>query len=248
MSEAEKQSEARAMATYTAMLEQQDQTIGRVLSYLRETGQIDNTLIIYLSDNGPEGMDDEGPAANPDLSRWVNENFSQNPADIGRGNTFLEMGANWANASNGVLQWWKWYLAEGGVRTPLVIRPPVGAALQSRGGIRQAYVNVKDVPLTILDYAGIRPPSGRYQDRAIVTPTGLSMRPYLEGRAGSVRTEQQWVVSDIFGNSSIVAGRYKASRQSRAMFGDGQWRLFDIQADPARPHRSMPPSPSACGN
>ncbi len=232
LSEAEKQSEARAMATYTAMLEQQDQTIGRVLSYLRETGQIDNTLIIYLSDNGPEGMDDEGPTANPTLSRWVNENFSQNPADIGRGNTFLEMGANWANASNGVLQWWKWYLAEGGVRTPLVIRPPVGAALQSRGGIRQAYVNVKDVPITILDYAGIRAPSGRYQDRAIVTPTGLSMRPFLEGRASSVRTEQQWVVSDIFGNSSIVAGRYKASRQSRAMFGDGQWRLFDIQADP----------------
>ena len=58
------------------------------------------------------------------------------------------------------------------------------------------------------------------------------MRPFLEGRASSVRTEQQWVVSDIFGNSSIVAGRYKASRQSRAMFGDGQWRLFDIQADP----------------
>ena len=118
-------------------------------------------------------MDDEGPAANPALSRLVNENFSQNPADIGRGNTFLEMGANWANASNGVLQWWKWYLAEGGVRTPLVIRPPVGAALQSRGGIRQAYVNVKDVPLTILDYAGLRPPSGQYQDRAIITPTGL---------------------------------------------------------------------------
>lgn len=71
------------------------------------------------------------------------------------------------------------------------------------------------------------------------------MRPYLEGRAPLVRSEQQWVVSDIFGNSSIVAGRRKASRQSRAMFGDGEWRLFDNQADPgetrplnaARPQR-----------
>lgn len=230
--EEKKQSEARAMATYTAMLEQQDHTIGRVLSYLRETGQLDNTLVIYLSDNGPEGMDDEGAAVNPALTQWVKANFSQNPADIGRGNTFMEMGVNWANASTGGLQGWKWYLAEGGVRTPLVIRPPVAAALTGRGGIRQAYANAKDLPLTILDYAGVNPPSGYYRDRAVVTPTGLSMRPYLEGRAAQVRSAQQWVVSDIFGNSSIVAGRYKASRQNRAMFGDGQWRLFDIEADP----------------
>lgn len=232
LSEAQKQSEARAMATYTAMLEQQDHTIGRVLSYLRETSQLDNTLVIYLSDNGPEGMDDEGPAVNPALVQWVKANFSQNPADLGKGNTFIEMGVNWANASNGVLQWWKWYLAEGGVRTPLVIRPPLRATLAGRGGIRQAYANAKDVPLTILDYAGVLAPTNRYRDRPIVEPTGLSMRPYLEGRAQEVRSEQQWVVSDIFGNSSIVAGRYKAARQSRAMFGDGQWRLFDIQADP----------------
>ncbi|MEA5474054.1 sulfatase-like hydrolase/transferase [Synechococcus sp. CCY9201] len=232
LSEEQKQREARAMATYTAMLEYQDQSIGRVLNYLRETGQLENTLIIYLSDNGPEGMDTEGPGANPDLARWVSENFSQDPADLGRGNTFIEMGRNWANASNGVLQWWKWYLAEGGVRTPMVLRPPRGYDLSQRGGIRQAYVNVKDLPITILDYSRVPLPAGRYRDRTIVTPTGVSMRPYLEGRADAVRSEQQWVVSDIFGNSSIVAGRYKASRQSRAMFGDGQWRLFDIQADP----------------
>ena len=239
----QQQREARAMATYTAMLEQQDQTIGRVLSYLRETGQLDHTLVIYLSDNGPEGMDDEGAAANPALNQWVKENFSQDPADIGRGNTFQEMGVNWANASNGGLQWWKWYLAEGGVRTPLVIRPPAGAQVAQRGGIRQAYANAKDVPLTILDYAGVQAPSERYRDRRIVPPSGLSMRPYLEGRAPQVRTEQQWVVSDIFGNSSIVAGRYKAARQNRAMFGDGQWRLFDIEADPGemRPLNGVQP-------
>ncbi|MEX1322901.1 MAG: sulfatase-like hydrolase/transferase [Synechococcaceae cyanobacterium] len=136
LTEGEKRSEARAMAVYTAMLEQQDDTIGRVLSYLRETGQLDDTLVIYLSDNGPEGMDDEGAAANPALVKWVKENFSQKPADIGQGNTFIEMGVNWANASNGVLQWWKWYLAEGGVRTPLVIRPPAGSPVAGRGGIR----------------------------------------------------------------------------------------------------------------
>ncbi len=242
LSNEKKQREARAMAAYTAMLEQQDQTIGRVLSYLRETGQLDNTLVIYLSDNGPEGMDVEGPGVHP-APQWVKANFSQDPADLGRGNTSIEMGMNWANASTGGLQWWKWYLAEGGVRTPLVIRPPVGAAGARGGGIRQAYANAKDIPLTILDYAAVGIPQRRYRDRAIVTPTGVSIRPYLEGRAAQVRNEQQWVVSDIFGNSSIVAGRYKASRQSRAMFGDGQWRLFDIEADPGetRPLNAVQP-------
>ena len=93
-------------------------------------------------------------------------------------------------------------------------------------------MNVKDLPITILDYAQVSAPSGSYGDRSIVKPTGISMRPYLEGKADVVRTPEQWVVSDIFGNSSIVSGRFKALRQSPAMFGDGQWRLYDIEADP----------------
>ncbi len=244
LSDEQKRSEARAMATYTAMLDHQDQSLGKLLSYLKESGQLDNTLIIYLSDNGPEGMDDDGPGANPALSRWVRENFSQDPADLGKGNTFIEMGRHWANASTGALQWWKWYLAEGGVRTPMVLRLPAGSSQRQKGSISTTYVNVKDLPLTILDYAQVSAPSGRYGERNIVKPTGVSMRPYLEGKADVVRTPEQWVVSDIFGNSSIVSGRFKALRQSKAMFGDGQWRLYDIEADPGetRPLNAQQPA------
>ncbi len=75
LSEDDKRRFARVMATYAAMMESQDHHIGLLLNYLRETGQLDNTLIVYLSDNGPEGFDDQGALSNPGATKWVQREF-----------------------------------------------------------------------------------------------------------------------------------------------------------------------------
>ena len=69
--EPERRRQARMMATYAAMMESQDAQIGRLLQYLQRTGQLENTLIVYLGDNGPEGLDIEGPLSNPQATRWI---------------------------------------------------------------------------------------------------------------------------------------------------------------------------------
>jgi arylsulfatase A-like enzyme len=228
----ERRRAARMMATYSAMMESQDYHIGALLNYLRETGQLDNTLIVYLSDNGPEGMDVQGQLSNPAATRWVEQNFSHRLEDIGNGNAFGFIGTDWANAVNGSLSWWKWFIAEGGVRVPLIVVPPRTGGFARAGQKTNDFANVKDLPMTILDYAGVEPPVSEYEGRPYARRSGVSMRAYLEGEADRPRTDEEWVVFELFGNSYVVAGDYKAMRVRPAMWGDGRWHLYDIRRDP----------------
>ena len=228
----EKYVEARSMATYSAMMESQDYHIGMLLNYLRETGELDNTLIIYLADNGPEGLGLTGELSNAGATRWVLSNFSQDPADIGRGNAFAFIGADMANASTGGLQWWKWFIGEGGVRVPMVIVPPKNAGSALAGEKTGAYANIRDIPMTILDYAGVTHPGTRYGERTLRSPTGVSIRPFLQGDSRVTRSEEQWIAFELFGNGYIVSGDYKAMRVRPGMYGDGQWHLYNIMQDP----------------
>jgi len=232
LSDEEKRRQARMMATYSAMMESQDYHIGMLLNYLHENGQIDNTLLIYMSDNGPEGLDERGELSDPMATKWIRSNFSQEFEDIGRGNSFGFIGTDWAYAVTGGLQWWKWFIGEGGVRVPLIVIPPKGQKFVKAGQKTNEYTQVKDLPMTILDYAGVEHPQNEYKGRKIVPPSGVSMRKFLEGSSPSPRTEEQWVAFELFGNSYVVAGDYKAIRVRTAMYGDGEWHLYDIKKDP----------------
>ena len=232
LSDGERRREARMMATYSAMMESQDYHIGILLNYLHETGQRDDTLVIYMSDNGPEGLSDHGELSSPEFAKWIEQSFSQDDADIGRGNAFAFIGTDWASASTGGLQWWKWFIGEGGVRVPIIISPPKGRPFAHPAQKTNEVASVKDVPMTILDYAGVQHPKSPYEGREIAPPSGISMRAFLEGRAPRPRTEQQWFAFELFGNSFIVAGDYKAIRVRTGMYGDGKWHLYDIKKDP----------------
>jgi len=232
LSDDERHRQARMMATYSAMMESQDFHIGLLLNYLRETGQLDNTLVVYLADNGPEGLDLQGELSNSKATKWVLANYSQALDDIGAGNAYGFIGTDWAYAATGGLQWWKWFIGEGGVRVPLILVPPKAEAFARAGEKANVFVSVKDLPMTILDYAGVEHPMNDYKGRKITPPSGVSVRAYLEGSAPKARTEDQWVAFELFGNGYIVAGDYKAIRVRPGMYGDGEWHLYDISNDP----------------
>ncbi len=232
LSDEQKQREARSMATYSAMMESQDYHIGILLNYLQETNELDNTLIIYMSDNGPEGLDVQGELSQPSFVDWVRSSFNQEISHIGRGDAFAFIGTSWANATTGGLQWWKWFIGEGGIRVPMLVIPPKTKSRTRAGQVNNDFVSVKDVPMTILDYAGVPHPMRRFKEREIVPPSGVSMRPFIEGRAERPRTEDQWVAFELFGNSFVVAGDDKAIRVRTGMYGDGKWHLYDIKHDP----------------
>lgn len=232
LSDEDKERQARIAATYTAMLESQDQHVGKVLDYLAETGRLDNTLIVYMSDNGPEGQDDSGPLANPDVARWVTAVSPPELESIGGAENYAFLGTEWANAATGGLSWWKWFIGEGGVRVPLIIVPPAATQFAHAGALVDGLVSVKDVPATILDYAGVTHPQAQYEGRAITRPSGVSLQPFLAGVADTPRSADQWDAFELFGNGYVLAGNYKAMYVRRGMWGDGEWHLFDILNDP----------------
>jgi arylsulfatase len=228
----EKRRQARLMATYSAMMESQDHHIGRLLNYLKETGELNNTLVIYTSDNGPEGSGLRGELSSPAFTRWVRANFSQEFDDIGQGNTFGFIGADWAGAANGSLRWWKWFIGEGGIRVPLVLVPPKNQAYTRAGEMTNEYAYVKELPMTILDYAGVDHPQTKFKGRKLTPPSGVSLRPFLAGKESRPRTEEEWVAFELFGNAYVMVGDYKAIRMRTGMYGDGKWHLYNIKKDP----------------
>jgi arylsulfatase A-like enzyme len=230
--EDQKRIQARVMATYAAMIDSQDQHIAKILDYLESVDELDNTLIIYLTDNGPEGTDLRGTLGNPLLLKWVKANYSEKFEDVGQANANWQIGTTWANSATGVLSWWKGYVGEGGIRVPMIIRPPKGDQFKRHDGQTNAHMSVKDIPATILDYAGVSFPGNTYKGHKVAKATGVSARPFLEGRQDVIRTEDQWTAFELFGNTYVIQGNYKATKIRTGMFGDGQWHLYDILKDP----------------
>lgn len=236
LSEEEQKIQAKVMATYAAMIEDQDNRTGEILDYLKESGQLDNTLVIYVTDNGPEGFEATHPkTGNPEMAHWIETQFDQSFEAIGTANSEHTIGVSWANASTGGLQWWKWFIGEGGIRVPMMIVPPgaFSEKIDRSGYISNAVMSVKDLPMTILDYAGVSHPGTMYKDRKIVKPSGITARPFLESKSNIVRSEDQWYAFELFGNGYIMKGDYKLIRVRPGMFGDGEWHLYNVVADPS---------------
>jgi arylsulfatase len=114
----------------------------------------------------------------------------------------------------------------------MIVVPPKNTAFKRSGEVTNEYAYAKELPMTILDYAGVDHPQIEFKGRKIAPPSGVSLRPYLEGKESSPRTEEEWVAFELFGNKYVVAGDYKAIRMRTGMYGDGKWHLYDIKKDP----------------
>jgi arylsulfatase len=147
---------ARRMAVYAAMVDRLDQDVGRVVEDLRKNGQLENTLVLFLSDNGacaewdPFGFDGtSGP-----------KNVLHTGAELdkmGGPGTYHSYGSGWANACNTPFRWYKHYGHEGGIRTPLIAHWPKGIA--GRGEFRHQVGHVIDLMATCVDVGGAKYPA-----------------------------------------------------------------------------------------
>ena len=235
-SQENKEKQAKIMATYAAMIEDQDNRIGQILAYLKESDQLDNTLVVYMTDNGPEGFEPTNPkTGNPEMAKWLETQFDSSFEAIGTANSENVIGTSWANAATGGLQWWKWFVGEGGIRVPLMIVPPGGFSTDyARAGQKSnAVVYVKDVPMTILEYANVKHPMTQYKNKKVIPPSGISIKPFLDGHSDVVRTDKDWWAFELFGNGYVMQGEFKAMKVRTGMFGDGKWHLYNVVSDPS---------------
>jgi arylsulfatase len=199
------------------MVANMDENIGKLIAYLKTSGLYDNTLIIFLSDNGPEGnIMDMGPP-------WDNSNLE----DWGQKGTFIQYGPAWAQVGAGPFRMFKGYLSEGGIRTPLIIS---GAGVKGSGRISDAVVHVKDIPATILDAASIAHPDS-FNGNKVAPLQGKALAPVLAKKASAVHGADDWTGWELFGNRAIRQGDWKLLWMCKP-FGASQWQLFDLKSDP----------------
>jgi arylsulfatase len=209
---------AKRMAVYAGMVEYMDYSIGRVLDYLRRNGMLDDTVVVFLSDNGGEAAVLE--AYYPEYYR---KNFDLSYERLGEKGSYSEYGPGWAAASMTPFSNFKGSAAEGGVRAPFVIRYP---AHVREGGRSAAFAYVLDVVPTLLAYAGVRDtPAGS------AALGGVSMAPVLSGQASLVHPMDKPVGYEVAGGAALYRGDYKLVR-SAPPYGDAAWRLYNLADDP----------------
>jgi arylsulfatase len=231
----QKKLSARKMEIYAAMLANMDYHIGRVLDHLEEDGKLDNTLVIFFSDNGPEPTELATlieTAFSPEAKTWFVKNFDQRPENWGRKGSAVGYGPAWAEAGSVPFRMFKGYVAEGGIRSPLII---AGPGVERAGDINTAFIHVMDIAPTLYELAGAEHPSQKSNSK-IAPLQGKSLVPLLTGKSATVRGARDWIGWELFGNRAVRQGNWKALNLLRAAGGTGEWQLFNLEADPAETH------------
>ena len=233
LSDDEKAVSARTMEVYAAMVERMDWNIGRVIEQLRESGDLDNTFILFMSDNGAEGaLLEAAPRFGPNLLEFISEHYDNSLDNIGRGNSYVWYGPRWAQAATAPSRLYKAFTTQGGIRTTAFIRYP---RVSLQGEIGKTFTTVMDITPTILELAGVAHPKHHYRGRDIAAPRGRSLVPYLRRETDAVHEPSEATGWELFGRRAIRKGDWKAVFIPGPV-GPGVWQLYDLATDSAEAH------------
>jgi arylsulfatase/uncharacterized sulfatase len=220
-----RQQHAQHMEVYAGMAEAMDFEIGRLVAHLKSSGQYDNTVFVFLSDNGSDPAD---PLNIPFSKTWVRMNYVTAAAALGGKGTFSANGPSWASATVSPLHGYKYFAGEGGLRVPLIVSGAPGMAADRTFS---ALAHVNDIVPTLLEVAGIQPHDGTYRGQNVERMAGHSMLPLMRGQAASIRPADEPLGYELAGSAALFKGDFKLVRNI-APLGDGQWRLYDLKSDP----------------
>ena len=201
--------QADKMAVHAAMVDRMDREIGRVLAQVRGMGAEQNTIVLFLSDNGASAeMMVRGDGHNRD-------------AECGTGATFLSIGPGWSTLANTPFRRHKTWVHEGGISTPLIVSWPAG--IPTRGELRHAAGHVVDLVPTLLGLAGgARAPT--WSGGPIPAPPGISLRPLFESDQNHLHPQLWWQHE---GNRALRQGSWKLVAAGES----SPWELYDLTSD-----------------
>lgn len=221
----------RCMEVYAAQIDRMDQGIGRIMDSLKNTGQLDNTLVIFLSDNGAcaedipsdvtkEEMVDQLQLARDKTRRGEEVLFGNRPDVMpGAENTYQSYETAWANLSNSPFRLYKHWIHEGGISTPLIMSWPEG--IKEKGVLRHSPGQLPDIMATILDITGSEYPE-TYNGHEIHPLEGSSLMPIVEDDT----PKNDPLFWEHEGNAGIREGQWKLVRDY-----PGDWELYDMAND-----------------
>jgi arylsulfatase len=216
--------ESRGMEVYAGMVNNMDYHFGRVVKFLKDIGEYDNTIVIFLSDNGPNPWYSEDYPGNRG-SKWYAQ-FDNSIDNLGHPMSHYAYGMGWGSASAGPLDLFKMTVAEGGIRSPMIIAGP-----RVKGGRQiDAFSYVWDVMPTVLDLAGIPYPE-KHRGRQLERMQGKSLQGVLTGSTKVVYGADEFVGGELQNGKWMRQGDFKAVSVAPP-YGTGTWHLYNLADDP----------------
>ncbi len=230
LTDEERRFEARRMEIYAAMVSDLDKYVGQIVAYLERIGELDNTFIMFMSDNGAE-------ASRRDLVRPISEHvgkeYDHSLDNLGRANTYVMYGPNWAAVSGTPYYRFKATAFEGGVHVPAFVHYP---RLVARGSRSDGVGTVMDLLPTFLALANARHPGTTYRGQPVVPIKGVSLLPMLTGAVDEVHPADTIFGFELLGQRSVRQGDWKIVWDQRVPPEQRRWQLFDLAADPFEQH------------
>ena len=229
----QKQVELKRIELHAAMVELMDFHIGRLIEYI-ESNIERETIIIFVSDNGAEGnsIGDVG-----DNKYWIPATFDNRLDNMGKRDSYVWLGAGWANAMVAPFGIYKSYTTEGGIKTPAIFYSTKNRFMNSK---KNSVMTVMDIAPTILDMAGLDHPHSKEVD--LLPMTGRSALKYLTNETESIH-ENNPIGWELYGNRALIKGNFKAVLIWPPE-GDGEWQLYNISDDPTESNNLAESHPS----
>ena len=238
--QSDKEWEARRMEVYAAQIDRMDQGIGRIIDNLKAEGKFENTIIVFLADNG--GCEEDiGPTEDSWVKMLIAKapylgtvntrdgrpiRFGNHPGIVpGPEDTYASYGLPWANVSNTPFRMYKHWIHEGGISTPFIVHWPEG--IKARGELRRQPAQLPDVMATFLDIADVEYPE-TYNGHTIQPAEGFSMAPTFSNEAHG----REYLFWEHHGNRGTRKGKWKLVAKQIAKGGSpGPWELYDMDVD-----------------
>lgn len=218
----EKKRESRKMELYASMVDNLDDHVGRLISYLKDNGFYENTLIVFMADNGAAAEDFYNRS--DQYMGYVRRTYDNAYEKMGTADSFVSYGPQWAEASSAPFQRHKGYTREGGIVAPMIIS---GAGVAVTGVIDSSYVTVMDLAPTFLEIAGAQYPV----DDSIKPMLGTSLNNFLAGEADIVHGDDYVTILSHGGRAFLRQGQWKIVTTDKP-FDESKFELYDVVADP----------------
>jgi len=224
LSPEEQRIEARKMEIYAAMVSDLDTYVGEFIDYLESIGEFDNTFIMFISDNGPEAL--RRDLMSP-IKEWVESCCDNSFDNLGKGDSYVMYGPNWARAGSVPFRRAKGTTFEGGTHVPAFVHYK---RLVPGGTRNDGFATVMDILPTFLSLAEIEHPGTSYRGQPVLPVSGVTMLPMLTGEVSEIHNQDEYMGWELYGHRAIRQGDWKIVWDP----GEGEdatWHLFNLEQD-----------------
>ncbi len=223
LSTEEKRRESRKMELYAGMVDNLDYNVGRLVEYLKDIGEYENTLIVFMSDNGAAAEDFYH---NSHFGPFIRKHFNEDYDNMGEPDSFISYGPQWAEAGSAPFSYFKGYTTEGGMVAPLIVKGP---GVRRINEIHDGFLTLVDLAPTFYQVAGARYPA-RFLGRQTYPLKGRSLVPFLEGSTKRIHDDDYVFALEHFNAAMVRKGQWKITNTERPL-DKNNFKLYDMSKD-----------------